>query len=282
MGDIKVTPEELRNRAKTFKYASAEATDRHNRILSEVFNLQMRWIGASSLTFYNDLPRFNKSYEEYVQCLNHIESELERIAEKFEQADNHYIFKDAGAVIGDSIKDNSPFAQVLNYNTDITLPKNAKTFFDDVNGYDKIGGEAKGAVIDAGFKVGDFTIHEQLLRGEVKAQFGGGIGGEAKAGVTFNDFGVDHEDGKVHVKVGNAEAGVEAKDGHVGIGAKADLIKGEAEVKIPIPFIDDWKIVVGGEAAYGSIGGEAKLGLMNELDVGFGIGLGVKFGVEKD
>ncbi len=30
------------------------------------------------------------------------------------------------------------------------------------------------------------------------------------------------------------------------------------------------------------IGGEAKIGLMNELDIGFGIGLGVKFGVEKD
>ncbi|EMA6343383.1 WXG100 family type VII secretion target [Bacillus cytotoxicus] len=222
MGDIKVTPEELRNRAKSFKYASAEAADRNNSILSELFNLQIRWIGAASLSFYNELPRLNKAYDTYIKGLNTIESELERIADKFERTDNHYIFKESGAMIG------------------------------DIDGYDKIGGEAKGSVIDAGFKVGDFTIHEQLLRGEAKAQFGGGIGGEAKVGVTFNDFGIDHDDGKVHVKVGNAEAGVEAKDGHIGIGAKADLIKGEAEVKIPIPFVDDWKVVVGGEAAYGS------------------------------
>jgi hypothetical protein len=205
---------------------------------------------------------------------------LERIADKFENADNHYIVKQSGAVIGDSIT-NGPFAQVLNYDADAILPNNVKTFFDDVNGYDKIGGEAKGALIDSGFKVGDFNIHEQLIRGEAKAQFGGGIGGEAKVGVTFNDLGVDHEYGKVHAKVGNAEAGVEAKDGHIGVGAKADLVKGEAEVKIPIPSTD-WKVVVGGEAAYGSIGAEAKLGLMNEIDVGFGIGLGIKFGVEKD
>lgn len=53
MGEIKVTPEELRNRAKNFKYACAEATDRHNRILSELLNLQMRWIGGFWCKKYN-------------------------------------------------------------------------------------------------------------------------------------------------------------------------------------------------------------------------------------
>ncbi|EJS00295.1 hypothetical protein S3E15_01374 [Bacillus mycoides] len=56
----------------------------------------------------------------------------------------------------------------------------------------------------------------------------------------------------------------------------------EGEVKIPLPFIDDWKLVVGGDVAYGSIGGEAKVGLKSELSVGLGpVGLGIKFGVEK-
>lgn len=56
----------------------------------------------------------------------------------------------------------------------------------------------------------------------------------------------------------------------------------EGEVKISLPFIDDWKLVVGGDVAYGSIGGEAKVGLKNELSVGLGpVGLGIKFGVEK-
>ena len=56
----------------------------------------------------------------------------------------------------------------------------------------------------------------------------------------------------------------------------------QGEVKIPLPFIDDWKLVVGGDVAYGSIGGEAKVGLKSELSVGLGpVGLGIKFGVEK-
>ncbi|MEI2319355.1 WXG100 family type VII secretion target [Bacillus paramobilis] len=301
MTEIKIKPEELRNKANSFRNAISESNERHNRILGELLNLQMKWIGASSLSFYNELPRLNKSHESHIQSLTNIENELKRIADKFEVADENYDvmapffnkfmnttsgssdhlkIKESGAVFGNPDKNSSAITDVLKYETDIQLPKNVNAFFSDVASMDKIGGEAKGALVDAGFKVGDFTVHEQLVRGEVKAQFGGGIGGEAKAGVTFNDIGVDHEYGKIHAKLGNAEAGVEVKDGHIGFGAKADLAKGEAEAKIPIPFTD-WKVVVGGEAAYGSIGAEAKFGLMNELDVGLGIGLGVKFGVEK-
>lgn len=299
MTEIKIKPEELRNKANIFRNAISESNERHNRVLGELLNLQMRWIGASSLSFYNDLPRLNKGHESHIQSLTNIENELKRIADKFENADNNYIssklksmvntnsnsndhlnFKESGAVVGDPGKDSSAFAQVLKYETDIQLPKNVSTFFGDLTSFDKIGGEAKGALIDAGFKAGVFTIHEQVLRGEVKAQFGGGIGGEAKIAGTFNDIGVDHEYGKLHGKLGDAELGVVAKDGYYGFSAKADLAKVEGEVKVPLPFTD-WKVVVGGDAAYGSIGGEAKFGLENELSVGLGIGLGIKFGVEK-
>lgn len=301
MTEIKIKPEELRNKANSFKHAVSESTDRHTRILGELLNLQMRWIGASSLSFYNDLPTLNKGHESYVKVLTNIEDELNRIAEKFETTDENYDpvsesfnkfmktttdssdhlkIKESGAVVGNPDKDDSAFASVLKYETDIQLPKNVNAFFSDLTSMDKIGGEAKGALVDAGFKAGDFTIHEQLLRGEAKVQFGGGIGGEAKIAGTFNDIGVDHEYGKLHLKLGDAEAGVVAKDGYYGFSAKADLAKAEGEVKIPLPFTD-WKVVVGGEAAYGSIGGEAKFGLKNELSLGLGIGLGIKFGVEK-
>ncbi|PGZ06050.1 hypothetical protein COE30_22305 [Bacillus cereus] len=53
---------EVRNRAKNFKYACAEATDRHNRILSELLNLQMRWIGASSLACYYPIGNISTEY----------------------------------------------------------------------------------------------------------------------------------------------------------------------------------------------------------------------------
>ena len=148
--------------------------------------------------------------------------------------------------MGIQIKKSSAFAQVLKYETDIQLPKNINTFFGNLTSFDKIGGEAK-------------------------------IAG------TFNDIGVDHDYGKLHIKLRDAEAGIFAKDWLPrGFSAKADLAKVEGEVKIPLPFIDDWKLVVGGDVAYGSIGGEAKVGLKNELSVGLGpVGLGIKFGVEK-
>lgn len=50
----------------------------------------MRWIGASSLSFYNDLPRMNKAHESFLNTLKQIEDELIRIAEKFERADSEY------------------------------------------------------------------------------------------------------------------------------------------------------------------------------------------------
>ncbi len=52
----------------------------------------MRWIGASSLSFYNDLPRLNKGHESHIQSLTNIENELNRIADKFEKTGNNYIF----------------------------------------------------------------------------------------------------------------------------------------------------------------------------------------------
>ncbi|EDX56168.1 MULTISPECIES: hypothetical protein [Bacillus cereus group] len=87
----------------------------------------------------------------------------------------------------------------------------------------------------------------------------------------INDIGVDHEYGKLNGKLGGAELSVVAKDGYYDFSAKIDLAKAEGEVKVPLPFTD-WKVVVGGEA---------KFGLKNELSVGLGIGLEIKFGVEK-
>lgn len=37
----------------------------------------MRWIGASSLSFYDDLPRMNKAHESFLNMLKHNETELE-------------------------------------------------------------------------------------------------------------------------------------------------------------------------------------------------------------
>ncbi|HFJ9454244.1 MULTISPECIES: hypothetical protein [Bacillus cereus group] len=54
----------------------------------------------------------------------------------------------------------------------------------------------------------------------------------------INDIGVDHEYGKLHGKLGDAELGVVAKDDYYGFSAKVDLAKDEGEVKVPLPFTD--------------------------------------------
>ncbi|PLT30785.1 T7SS effector LXG polymorphic toxin [Peribacillus deserti] len=195
-------------------------------------------------------------------------------------SDSHYELSKSGAYTGLSSEDGL-FANAFTYNVEGKVPANMPTLGRDIVTFNQIGGEAKGTLIDAGFKVGEFNIHQEMVRGEAKLHYGKVIGGEASAAATFIDLGVDHDYGKLHGKVGEAKVGVEVKDGHFAFGAKADLAKAEGEVKIPLPAID-WNLVIGGEAAYGSIGGEAQFGLVNEVNAGLGIGLGVKFGVEKD
>ena len=197
--------------------------------------------------------------------------------------DEHWIKKQKGVLVGELTPEDAVgfYGNPLYYYLDIITPTSFKGLYHDFVQKNQIGGEAKFSVVNAGVDLGDIQIYEQLVALEAKFQYDSS-GFQAKAGGVFQDLGIDGENWKTHLKIGNAEALAEIKDGHIAAGAKADLAKAEGEVKIDIPLLD-LDFVLGGDLAFGSIGGEAKLGLQNELSLGLGLfGAGVKFGFEEE
>ncbi|MCP1395584.1 MULTISPECIES: WXG100 family type VII secretion target [Bacillus cereus group] len=255
MGEIKVTPEELRNRAKNFKYASAEATDRHNRILSELLNLQMRWIGASSLSFYNDLPTLTKAYESFNSHLKNIEEELVRIALKFETTDNNGVNMTSGAN-GLSTAGLSA-AGLSAAGLGAGLGINNKVNLQSIT--DLLSTKSKEAYL---YNEKSGPLYAKAIGGEVKA--GAIIGGSAsyntvKVGIegSANINGRDFK-GEASLSMANAEVAAKVDKNGFEIGAEASLAKYEAGIDIPIPFTDH-DLHLGGSASLGQAGGSLKV-----------------------
>ncbi|WP_454015420.1 WXG100 family type VII secretion target [Bacillus sp. Marseille-Q7846] len=250
MGEIKVTPEELRNRAKNFKYASAEATDRHNRILSELLNLQMRWIGASSLSFYNDLPTLTKAYESFNSHLKNIEEELVRIALKFETTDNNGVNMTSGAT---GLSGTGLSAAGLGAGLGINNKVNLQSITDLLSTKSKEGylyNERSG------------PLYAKAIGGELKA--GAIIGGSAsyntvKVGIE-GSVNIDGRDlkGEASLSMANAEVAAKIDKNGFELGAEASLAKYEAGIDIPIPFTDH-DLHLGGSASLGQAGGSLKV-----------------------
>ncbi|AAU17121.1 WXG100 family type VII secretion target [Bacillus cereus] len=241
MGEIKITPEELKNRAKTFSYAQGEAKDRHNKILNELFNLQTRWIGASSLSFFNELPTLNKACESYITHLKKIEEELIRIATKFETVDNQGvnlgIAKNMSA--GNGASDNG----ILQKITDVLSTKESSKYM-----YEE--------------ESGPFSA--KALGGELKA------GTIAGASATYNTVKVGFEvskdlgDGKKiksesNLSMANVELSAKLDKTNIEFGAEASLAKYETGIDFPIPFTDH-DLHIGGAATLGQVGGSVKAG----------------------
>ncbi|UOB97916.1 WXG100 family type VII secretion target [Bacillus wiedmannii] len=245
MGEIKVTPEELRNRAKNFKYASAEATDRHNRILSELLNRQMRWIGASSLSFYNDFPTLTKAYESFNSHLKNIEEELVRIALKFETTDNNGVNMTSGAT--------GLSTAGLSAGLGINNKVNLQSITDLLSTKSKEGylyNERSG------------PLYAKAIGGELKA--GAIIGGSAsyntvKVGIE-GSVNIDGRDlkGEASLSMANAEVAAKIDKNGFELGAEASLAKYEAGIDIPIPFTDH-DLHLGGSASLGQAGGSLKV-----------------------
>lgn len=240
MAEIKITPEELKNRAKTVRYAQMEATDRHNKILNELFSLQTRWIGASSLAFYNDLPTLTKAYESFNSHLKNIEEELMRIAVKFETADNNGTNM-ISSVAGISAVGGNTNKVDLQSITDLLSTKSKDGYL-----YNEQSG----------------PLYAKAIGGEVKA--GAIIGGSA----SYNTVKVGAEGsldvngrklkGEASLSMANAEVSAKIDKNGFEIGAEASLAKYEGGIDIPIPFTDH-DLHIGGSASLGQVGGTVKV-----------------------
>ncbi|OOZ85035.1 WXG100 family type VII secretion target [Bacillus cereus] len=273
MGKIQVKPEELRRIAKNFKYASNVESDRHLKIQGELFNLQMRWIGASSLSFYNDLPRMNKAHESFLNMLKQIEDDLLRIAEKFEKADMEYSSKNSKndsksaveAGVGVVVKGIGNVLNGKKYEKSIVDEKGTGGLF------------IKGLTVEAEPFVSSRTYDKFDVKDKEKREqtYGPMVGFTvAQAGIEQEDivFGAGFE---AKVALATAELGAHVENGNLHIGAEATLVKYESAIKIPLPFTDK-KLQIGGSASLGTAGGSldvGKSGIKFHAPFGPGVGL---------
>ncbi|MGH1160253.1 WXG100 family type VII secretion target [Bacillus mycoides] len=225
------------------------------KIQGELLNLQMRWIGASSLSFYNDLPRMNKAHESFLNIIKQIEDELLRIAEKFEKADMEYSSKNSK---NDSLLMNSKSAVeagagvvVKGIGYVINGEKYEKSLVDEKG----TGGLfIKGLTVEAEPFVSSRTYDKFDVKDKNKREqtFG------PMAGFTVAQAGIELE----NIKGSN-------------VGAEATLVKYESAIKIPLPFSDK-KLQIGGSASLGTVGGSleaGKSGVKFHVPVGPGVGL---------
>ncbi|PEK03764.1 type VII secretion protein [Bacillus wiedmannii] len=279
MGNIQVKPEELRRIAKNFKYASNVESNRHLNIQRELFNLQMKWIGASSLSFYNDLPRMNKAHESFLNILKQIEDELMRIAEKFEKADMEYSSKnsknDSLLMNSKSVVETGAGVLVKGIGNVINGEKYEKSFVDEKG----TGGLfIKGLTVEAEPFVSSRTYDKFDMKDKNKREqtFGPMVGFTvAQAGIELENIKGSNVGAEAKVALATAELGAHVENGNLHIGAEATLVKYESAIKIPLPFSDK-KLQIGGSASLGTVGGSleaGKGGLKFHVPVGPGVGL---------
>lgn len=279
MGNIQVRPEELRRIAKNFKYASNIESDRHFKIQGELLKLQMRWVGASSLSFYNDLPRMNKAHESFLNIIKQIEDELLRIAEKFEKADMEYSSKNSK---NDSLLMNSKSAVeagagvvVKGIGYVINGEKYEKSLVDEKG----TGGLfIKGLTVEAEPFVSSRTYDKFDVKDKNKREqtFGPMAGFTvAQAGIELENIKGSNVGAEAKVALATAELGAHVENGNLHIGAEATLVKYESAIKIPLPFSDK-KLQIGGSASLGTVGGSLEAGKSGvKFHVPFGPGVGL-------
>ncbi|PWI59190.1 hypothetical protein DCS65_20590 [Bacillus subtilis] len=128
------------------------------------------------------------------------------------------------------------------------------------------------------------SFTDSFLSGEM-------IGGAAEANIINANFDHKKSPALFKVKIGHGETKAGIENYSVGIGASASIADAELTIH---PFnwfgyepLEEWFGIeydpyFGVTASIGSVGVEVKTGLENELYAAEGIGLGIKFGAEKD
>ena len=87
MARIKISPDQVRSVASQFKNKSQESASMAQTLTSAVKGLEAEWEGMSAQRFYGDFTQWQQSMNKYVELLNSIGNELERIATTIEQTD---------------------------------------------------------------------------------------------------------------------------------------------------------------------------------------------------
>lgn len=87
MGRIKISPEQVRSVAAQFRSKSSESGSMAQQLASAVDGMQAEWEGMAAQRFYTDFTQWKAQMQKYVELLNGIGTELDRIANTIEQTD---------------------------------------------------------------------------------------------------------------------------------------------------------------------------------------------------
>jgi WXG100 family type VII secretion target len=268
-GRILITPEQVDAVAKQFRQSREQSQQIIQRLNQQFHSLEGQWEGMTKQKFFQKFQEANKQMANFVHLLDSISQELTQIADRFRTVDQtmeaaavlgalgpEFLLGAAGAGAARAMSSGGLDLDIQKYLGE--TPPNKYGLYGKF-----LGGEAK-AHIPGSLK----TLFEDLKTGKL-------IGAEANA--SFVEVGLDTEyvEGSVKKLTADAEAGY--NDYSIGAGAEASLLKYEGSLRIPLPFTDH-KLVIGGEAAFGSLGLEASIGKKTGFYVGaelFGAGASV-------
>ncbi|MCC2324952.1 MULTISPECIES: WXG100 family type VII secretion target [Bacillus cereus group] len=295
MGDIKVTPEQLRKVAGTIRSTIMNATATQERLKRDIDMISSNWLGSTYMKFNTDFRDSSFKMAQFIIILEPLEKFLLDSANKFEQVDNMDIaIAMASAYLGKPVLDGET------------------NFFN---------GEAK---LQEGKRFG-FEVNGSLVEGQYKFAKGNelafkAIGGSSEVNLPFtlNSIKDDVMEGKtigIKTEVTGLEASIQT-DSPIGVGenlkttqkfATGSYIVGVDEyswkneyavalhsyelelskIDIPdfIPILGGYDVTLKGEYAVGSYGYKFNIGKETGGYVttpnGYGGGFSFKFSKEK-
>jgi WXG100 family type VII secretion target len=87
VAQIRVTPEEIRTIAGTFKQKSGDSQAMIQELTSVINRLDQSWDGLSNQKFMQDFQHWQSTMTQFVTVLDDINKQLVAVAGRFEQAD---------------------------------------------------------------------------------------------------------------------------------------------------------------------------------------------------
>ncbi|WP_078418798.1 WXG100 family type VII secretion target [Bacillus cereus] len=278
IGDIKVTPEQLRKVAGTIRSTITNATVTQERLKRDIDMISSNWLGSTYMKFNTDFRDSSFKMAQFIIILEPLEKFLLDSANKFEQVDN----MDVAIALASSILTGKPFKG------DYEVLKGDFKFAEG----DHTGFKAEGSLIEGeyeisqgnklAFKGGSGSLEvsipkdEKILIGDVA---GGGLVG-IKAGGSFFESSIQKEMSNDYVgqatvtqKYGDVSGVAGIDEYTLKLGAEVTVNKYELlleKIDVPniIPFFEDHDLTVRLEYGFGTAG--AKIHLGQEMGAYFG------------
>ncbi|GLV65259.1 hypothetical protein Bmyc01_39280 [Bacillus mycoides] len=279
MGDIKVTPEQLRKVAWTIRSTITNATATQERLKRDIDMISSNWLGSTYMKFNMDFRDSSFKMAQFITILEPLEKFLLDSANKFEQVDN----MDVAIAMASTILTGKPFKgdyKTLTGSTKVNTEDRYRIKTEgsllegeyELSENSKLGFKAGHAELEVGLPYKIDTIKEDVLTGKI---FG------AKGGVTGFEDSLSFKNPYV------SEISVTQKfiDASVVYGVEDYTFKNDAEVTIQkyeakldridipniIPFFKDHDLEVRAEFGLGTFGYKFHVGQETGAYVGGGL-----------